>query len=186
MAPGYADQTQSYEWLNELERPEVQESLKKLIQKLPEIQRSMDSVGNLIQFSESVVKDRETIDKLEQRLTYSSINAESIEALVQLLGKLPVLLKLVERLEQVTVFLESVWKDKETLDQLYHSAMDFPVVERGKETLELVDRIKEKAESQPQQQISIFTVLKWMKDPNVQKGLHYIQATLDTISEKSR
>jgi uncharacterized protein YjgD (DUF1641 family) len=186
MASGYADQTKTYDWINELERPEVQESLKQLIQKLPEIQRSMDSVGSLIQFSESVMRDHETIDKFEQRLTYSSINAESLEGLIELLGKLPVLLKLVERLELVTAFLENVWKDKESLDQLYQSALDFPVVERGKKTLELIDQIKEKAESQPQQQISIFTVLKWMKDPNVQKGLHYIQATLDTVSEKSR
>ncbi|MYL55489.1 hypothetical protein GLW08_19455 [Pontibacillus yanchengensis] len=183
MASTYAD-VSKYDWLQELEKPEVQESLTYLIKKLPDIQQAMDSVDHLVQFGQSVTKDQDAIQQLEERITYSTLNEENIEAMIKLLGKMPMLFEMVERLEQMIVFVESVLGDRESLDSLYRSMSEQPVLQQGKDVLDKLDTIKEKAESTPQENISIFAVLKWMKDPNVQKSLHYIQTALDVFNKK--
>ncbi|WP_347861862.1 hypothetical protein U0355_01220 [Salimicrobium sp. PL1-032A] len=180
MTSGYTDRM---DWMSELEKPEVQESLTQLLKKIPDIQRSIDSAEEMLAFGQSVMKDKEMINDFEERFTYSTLTQENLEALISLLGKLPMLLELAERLEQITVFIENVLGDQTSLDTLFESFSAQPLARRGKEALTMVETIKEKAEATPQQQISIFTVLKWIKDPNVQKGLHYIQTTMDVLNK---
>jgi len=184
MPSGYTDQITKNDWLNELDKPEVQESLAQLIKKLPDIQRSLNSVEGMLKFGQSVTEDSDIIEQFEEQLTYSSINQTNIEALIKLLGKLPMLLEWIEKLEQAAVFIENVLGDQESLETLFESLSNQPVVQQGKDTWSVVQTIKERVESTPQEQVSIFTVLKWIKDPNVQKSLRYIQTTMDVLNKK--
>lgn len=172
------------DWLNELENPEVQESLAYLIQKLPDLQKGLEKVENFAQFSQNAMMDKETISRFENNLNYSSVNADSLDALFKLIGKLPMLLELVEKLEQMTVFIENTLGDRRSIESLYESLIAQPVVEQGQDVIKTLTAIKEKAETTPQEPISIFTVLKWIKDPSTQKVLHYIQSTIDVINKK--
>lgn len=176
--------TATQDWVKQLECPEIQDSLTYLIQKLPDIQKSVQSADELITFGQSFLKDQETIQSFENRLKAYPLNAKTLEAAITLVGKLPMLLQLVETLEQITLFVQNVLGDEQSIDQLMQSFNELPLVEKGKETVGLLEEIKERAESEPQQQVSIFALMKWMKDPTVQKGLHYARAALDVLDQK--
>ncbi|WP_062350717.1 hypothetical protein [Bacillus kwashiorkori] len=184
MTTTQVEQTNQYEWLNELDRPDVQESLTFLIQKLPDIQKSVAQLDSVIQFGQAVLQDKTTIDNMEDKLSYTPINYDTLEALVGLLGKLPVLLELVEKLEQGVEFIKAVLADKQSLDQLNESITSLPVITKAKEVAEFVHEVKERAEQEPVQHISLFTVLKWIKSPTVQNGLHYVKTALDVLEKK--
>lgn len=176
--------TATKDWLELLERPDIQDSLTYLIHKLPDIQKSVQSADELLTFGQSFIKDQETIQSFENRLKTYPLNADTLEAAVALLGKLPMLLQLIETVEQLTVFVQDVLGDEQSIEQLFQSLNELPLVQKGKETAGLIDEIKEEAQSKPQQQVSLFTLMKWLKDPTVQKGLHYAKAALDVLGKK--
>lgn len=169
-----------------LDEPEVQQSLLYLIQKLPDIKQAVQSVDSILKFGQAVMQDEETTEMYENRLSTYPIGYETIEAGIVLLGKLPLLLQHVEMIEQVTVFVQDVLGDEQSLEQIAESVSELPGVEEGKGALQLVNEIKERAEVERQEHISIFTLMKWLKDPTVQKGLHYAKTTLTVLGEKNK
>lgn len=174
------------EIMNELDQPEVKESLLYLIQKLPEIQEAVQSVDSIVKFGQAVMEDSETAKMYEERFSTYPIGYETIEAGIALLGKLPLLLQHVGMIEQITVFVQDVLGDEQSIEQITQSINELPGVEEGKGALQLVNEIKERAEVERQEQVSLFTLMKWLKDPTVQKGLHYAKTALTVIGEKSR
>lgn len=174
------------DWTKELAQPEIQESLTFLIQKLPDIQQSMQSFEQILTFGQSFLQDKNTIQTIEDRLNVYPINSETVEAGLTLLGKLPMLLQQVELLEQLTVFLQDVLNDEQSLQQINQSLNDLPLVEEGKEVVEIVNEIKARTEMEPQENVSLFTLMKWLKDPTVQKGLHYVKTTLAVLGERQK
>lgn len=178
--------TESKDLLSQLEQPEVKESLLYLINKLPDIKQTVESIDTAVTFGQSIIEDKDTTKLFEERLSTYPISFETIEACIQLLGKLPMLLKHVEMLEQLTVFIEDVLGDERSLQQIKTSIQELPLVEEGKEAVQLVSEIKERAKIEPKEQVSIFTLMKWLKEPTVQKGLHYVKVALTVLGEKSK
>lgn len=172
--------------MSELEQPKVKESLLYLIDKLPDIHQAVQSVDSIVKFGQSVMEDEKTIEMYEDRLSTYPIGYETIEAGIALLGKLPLLLQHVEMIEQITVFVQDVLGDEQSLEQISESINDLPGIEEGKGALEIISEIKERAEFEEQEQISLFTLMKWLKDPTVQKGLHYTKTALTVIGEKTK
>ncbi|TCT24557.1 uncharacterized protein DUF1641 [Melghiribacillus thermohalophilus] len=115
-----------------------------------------------------------------------NVDIDTLEAGMKLLEKLPRLVEMVEKLEIAVEFIENVLRDQESMDYLQDSAKAYmePVRRRVDDGLNFWKEVQAKAETN-KQHISIFTIMKWMKDPNVQKGLSYVQAIMDTMP-KSR
>lgn len=174
------------EWSKELAEPEVQEALSYLIRKLPEIQQSVQSLDEMVTFGKSVLQDQETIDTFEKRLSVYPLNAETLEAGIHLIGKLPMLLQHVEMLEQITVFIQDILGDQQSLEQMNQSISELPFVKEGKSAMEMAQEIKERAATEPRETVSVFTLMRWLKDPTVQQGLHYVKTTLTVLGEKQR
>ncbi|SES33669.1 hypothetical protein [Salipaludibacillus aurantiacus] len=171
-------------WAETMKHPEVQESMTYLLRKLPEIQAAVESLDQIVQFGQQTFQDRKSMDYLEDQISLSSIDQESIEAFVKLIGKIPVLLKLVERIEEMATFAESVWNDRESLAYMSSSISQNTLTQKSKELWEKADHIQALAEQNKDEHISIFTVMKWMKDPSVQKSLRYAKATLQVMNNK--
>ncbi|MBO8155726.1 MAG: DUF1641 domain-containing protein [Bacillaceae bacterium] len=181
-----AGQNVQSDWKESLKQPEVQESLRTLVERLPDLVESLEKVDEAVSFGRNVMNDKQTMEELKNRLEYTNVDLDTLEAGLKLLEKLPKLLELVEKLETAVEFIENVLKDQESLEYLQDSAKTYmePVQKRVDDGVNFWKEVQAKAESN-QQHISIFTVLKWMKDPNVQKGLSYVQAFIDTMP-KSR
>lgn len=171
------------EWTEELSDPEVQQSLAYLIRKLPELQQSVESINNIVTFGESFLQDKQTINSFENRLQTYPIDAEAIEAGIQLIGKLPMLLQHVQLIEQVTVFIQDILGDEQSMEQVNTSIQQLPFIKEGQEALEVAKEVKNRIDIEPRETISIFTMMKWLKDPTVQQGLHVVKTALTVLGE---
>lgn len=173
--------------MTELERPEVQQSLASLLNKLPEFEKSIDSIGNAVQFGKAVFEDQTSIEKYDQLLSTYNLNMETITAIVTLLEKLPKLVKLMEQLEDILEFVTAVIQDKQSVEYLISNVKEYaePWVQKGKGGLSLFEEVQSRMECNPQN-VKFFSLVKWLKDPMVQKGLCYVQATMEVLNERTQ
>lgn len=78
------------DWVDELNKPEVQASLQKLIEKLPEITTKIEQAEHLLAFGQSVLDDERTLAKVKTKLEYSNIDINTLEAGFRLLEKITI------------------------------------------------------------------------------------------------
>ncbi|MFJ7935620.1 hypothetical protein [Sporosarcina sp. NPDC096371] len=170
----------------ELERPEVQASLTSLLNKLPEFEKSIHSIGNAVQFGKAVATDQSVINQYDQLLSTYNISMETITSLVLLLEKLPKMLAMIEQLENIIDFATAIVKDDESTAYMLTNLKEYaePVLSKGQEGLSFIQEVKERAQCNPQQ-VKLFSLVKWLKDPMVQKGFCYVQAALEVMNEKT-
>ena len=112
LAESDENMNESFDLVKELEQPEIKQSLTYLIRKLPDIQQSVESLDKIITFGTAVLQDSETMNSLENRFQTYPVDAEAIEAGIQLIGKLPMLLVQIEMLERITFFIKDVLNDE--------------------------------------------------------------------------
>ncbi|MGE7092961.1 hypothetical protein ACQKII_16210 [Lysinibacillus sp. NPDC048646] len=172
--------------LEQLKQPDVQAALVSLLQKLPTYEENLQAIGNVVSFGQAVLQDQQAIQKYDDLVRSYNLNLETVEALVGLLEKLPKLLQMINQLEDLLDFATAVLADQQTIDYATASIQSYtePVVEKGKQGLSLVKEIQQQAEA-TKEPVKLFTIMKWLKDPSVQKSLKYVQATLQVLNKKS-
>ncbi|WP_042352605.1 hypothetical protein [Bacillus massiliigorillae] len=173
------------DWLNELEDPRIQQSMIELIRKLPEIQTTLQSVEDIVSFGKATIQDKQTTAMLEEKLSTYNVNGETLQALFTLLEKLPAMVKVIQQFEEISAFLLSIVQDKESSAYLINNLKEYadPVLQGGKNGLAFIQEVKERANCNPQS-ITIFSIVRWLKEPAVQKSLCYVQAAIDVLSDK--
>lgn len=170
-----------------LEKPEIRHSLQQLLEKLPEIQETIESVGEVMEFGKSVLKDEKTIGRYEDLVSTYNISLDTLSAIVQIIEKMPKLVHILQQLEDVTDFITAVLQDKQTTTYAINNAKEYidPLIENGKKGMGFIKIVQQRAEEKPQN-LTVFSMIKWMKDPSVQRLLNYVQATLDILKEKNK
>lgn len=180
--------TREFEWLDKLSEPEIQESLTELIGKLPKIKEAMTAVENGVDFLREAAQD-ELVGEQWDRLTGSlNVNEETLKNLIALIDKLPFLVRMANLLEQSVGFVEAVMNDKQSVNDLAEGLKDNArgITDQVQKGYSLMQEVQARAAANPQQQISIFTVLKWMKEPSVQNILRYVQAFIQVLNEYNK
>lgn len=176
------------QWVEELAKPEVQDALTTLIQKLPEIKEAINKAEQGIAAVSAFASDTDSLNYLSERVERFSqlaFNKENMEALAVLIESLPRLAKLVSVLDRVYSTVEPLISDKDSLAYLVDTAkvITTPVTDRVGEGVSIVKEAKERA-ARKTETISIFGLLKLLKDPAVQNGLKFTQSLLEILSEK--
>ncbi|WP_027415662.1 DUF1641 domain-containing protein [Aneurinibacillus terranovensis] len=179
---------QNLTWLNELSDPQVQEALTALIQKLPQIQEAMGKVEQGVEIVSSFARDTESINYLAERFERFSelaLNKKNLESLAVIIENLPRIADMMLLLNRIASVVEPIITDKNSLAVVTDTAklVTEPVTERVQEGISIVKEAKARAERN-QTNVSIFGMLKLLKDPAVQKGFKFVQALLDVLSEK--
>ncbi|WP_052947475.1 DUF1641 domain-containing protein [Aneurinibacillus tyrosinisolvens] len=174
-------------WLNELSNPEIQEALATLIRKLPQITDAMEKAEQGIEMVSAFASDAESINYLAGRvspLSKMALSQENLEALTVIIEKLPSIAKSVALLERVSSLVEPL-ANRDMLIAVTETVelVTSPVKERVQDGASIVKEAKERAERN-QSTVSIFGLMKMLKDPAVQKGIKFVQALLDVLSEK--
>lgn len=189
------DVQQSAQWMNELAKPEVQEALALLVQKLPQIKEAVVKAEQGIGLAAAFASDTESINYLAERASSISkfaLNKENLEALATIMDSLPRLAKMVGALDRLYTTLEPVLTDKDILVDMANmvQVVAAPVTERvqegvsmAKEGMSMVQEARERA-ARNTETLSIFGVLKMLKDPAVQNGLKFAQAMFDVMAER--
>jgi len=173
--------------LTELEKPEIQESLKSLLHYLPNIQKSVEVVENVLDFGKSVFQDEQALNKYEHLASTYNMNLETIEAGIVLIEKLPKLVKMLEQVENLIDFTTAVLQDKQTTEYAAASMKGYidPIIQKGNKGKKLWQEVQQQVSSNTQP-VKIMSIIKWMKDPTVQKVLQYVQATLEVLNNKKK
>lgn len=169
----------------QLNQPETQKALVQLLANLPTYQKNLQQLDELIAFGTAVLQDEQAIEKYDNLIQSYNLNIETVQALINLLEKLPRLNELIETLDNVISFAESALKDEETMDYAINSIQSYtdPIVEKGKQGMDIAKEIKQDAQMH-EEPISIFQMMKWMKEPSVQQGLRYVRAALTAFNNK--
>lgn len=172
--------------LEKLQQPDIQSALISLLHNLPTYEKNLEAIGNIADFGKSIIQDKQAIQKYDELVRSYNINLETIEALVGLLEKLPRLYKLIEQLESLIDFASAVLVDQQTLDYATVSIKSYtePLLQKGKQGLSLVEEIQQQAQAMTEP-VKLFTIIKWLKDPTVQKSLKFAQATLTVLNRKT-
>lgn len=167
--------------------PEVKQSITNLLHRLPELEKGIGSLENVIDFGHSLLEDKPFIDEVENKLAIHQLDMETLSSLLVLMEKLPSLIASINKIEEALTFVTAISQDSSSIDYLTEQINTYaePVLAEGKRGMSFIAAVKKKAE-RDQKKYSIFSVFRWLKDPAVQKGFRYINATLETINENSK
>lgn len=167
--------------------PEVRQSITNLLHRLPELEKGIGSLENVVDFGHSLLEDKPFIDEMENKLAIHQLDMETLSSLLVLLEKLPSLIASINKIEESLAFVTAISQDSASVDYLTEQVNTYvePVLEEGRKGMSFIAAVKTKAEHD-QKRYSIFSIFKWLKDPAVQKGFRYINATLETLNENKK
>lgn len=170
-----------------LTRPDVEQALVSLVERLPEIEKSLRRLEDAVDFGKATMNDQHVKDKLDSLLDSSNLQIETFEAAVKLAEKLPMLLQMTNQLEQVLAFAQDVYGDEQTRELIGQRVEEYvaPVKEKADVTRAMLSEIRGRAE-RDDRTITLFSLIRWLKEPSVQHGLKYMQATVEVLSEQTK
>ncbi|RST73081.1 hypothetical protein D4T97_014475 [Siminovitchia acidinfaciens] len=173
--------------IEKLNNPETTDSLERLLDRLPGIVEKVDKLDQLLTTVEAVLEDESAMEKLKMKIDHTNIDVNTLETGLHLLEKLPFLLHATEKFEHVALFMEEVTKDEKSMRYLIEQAEGHlqPLKERISTSKQVWETIKIDAEKN-RRQITLFTVMKWMKEPQVQRVLSYVQAFINAVPNKEK
>lgn len=169
----------------QLQQPETEQAIIKFLENFPKYQKNLDILGDLLDFGQAVLLDKQSISKYDQLLRSYNLNVETALATISLIEKLPSLNKRIDQIDNILSFVEDVLKDEKSLEYVGDSIETYtkPIINKVKELSELWKDIQHNCECQ-ESPIKITTVLKWLRDPSVQKALKYVHAILKALDNK--
>lgn len=174
--------------LEELADPEVQEAIVTLIRKLPKIKDALVAGEQGLELAASILQDKDSLSgllgRLEQQFSPYRVEKESIVAVFTLLEKMPKLVKYVNALENVADFVESIGKDKQSQQYLLNGVKGYIASTKVENGIAVLREAKARAEHN-HETVSIFSLIRLMKDPTVQKTLRFTQSLLEVLAEKT-
>ncbi|WP_078411186.1 hypothetical protein [Priestia abyssalis] len=174
--------------LSLLKQKEIQSSLINALEKLPGLVNQYSALERTINFIQSVINDKESLeyifDRLEKDLQPYILNKDSLEAFFSLVESLPKYVKYLSLIEPIIDFILSVSNDKESVDYLFEGVQEVtePIQQKVQNGWTILQKAKKEAE-RARTPVTIFTVIKLMKEPAVQQGLHFAKALLTITSE---
>lgn len=179
----------STSWSEELSNPSVQEALTALIQKLPQINEALGKLEQGIGVISSLSTDTQMISNITEPISQISkvaLNKENVEALASIADKLPKIAQSLELLDKVVPIIEKVGQKENWVAVAgLVEVLAAPITDRVQDGMSVVKEAKQRSE-QNTSVVSIFGVLKLLKDPLVQDGLKFIQALLEVVNEKRK
>jgi len=94
------------------------------------------------------------------------------------------LLQHIQLIETTNVFIQDLLGDEQSMEQVNTSISQLPFVQKGVEALDIAKEVNERVANEPEEKVSIFTMMKWLKDPTVQQGLHVVKTALTVLGER--
>lgn len=172
-----------------LSKPEIQASIASALEKLPGVLEKYDAFDRMVTFANEVLKDGASMEYLLSGLRGDlppvQLNRETLESAVILLDKLPKIAKYVQMMEQLFDTVESVATDKQSLEYLVNGAKEMvePWNSKIRDGLSVVQEAQKRA-AKDHSSMTLFSLLKLIKDPSMQKGLHLVKAFLTILEER--
>jgi len=174
-----------------LRQPDVQENLAAVLLQLPQMMEQYKVMTRTVEFAVQVLQDKESMSYLlagfGENMPQVTLGRETLEAAAELLGKLPKIVKYVAVAERLIDTAEAVLTDKASLSYLADGVHDLaqPVRDRVESGRELWAEAQTRAD-RDQSPVTVLSLLKLLKDPQVQRGVHMLKALLAVSQERTR
>lgn len=173
--------------LKELEKEEQVESLQYLVKKLPEFVSSVKVLEDKLNFVVEALSDQQSLSMVvadtEQKIEQLRINEEHFEAMLELVHTLPKLVPVVKQMENIMDFAKDVWGDERTFEAIVAGVNDVIPIKKGAELIEETnEHFKANEDMAP---VSLFGLLRMLKDPTIQHGLKYLQSFLYVVNKRT-
>lgn len=172
--------------LRELENEEQIESLYYLVNRLPEFTSAIRSMEDKLAFVASVMEDKQSLrtisQEMEEKVEKLHLNKEHFDAMLQMVHLLPRLVPMMQKLDEVTTFINDVVTDKDSMEYAISSLNDIVPIEKGIEVIKETNEQFKADKSTPN--VSLLGMYRLLKDPMVQNGFKYIETLLDVIRKK--
>lgn len=126
----------------------------------------------------------EKMPELAELMSALTKNEETLQSLVKVIDSLPTLAKLLRLVDRVYGAVEDAVTDGSTMEGAVKMAQGYvqPVIGTVQKGYRAFEVAKERSE-QDTTKYNVFSLLKMLKDPNVQKALRFTQAMLDALGE---
>ena len=172
--------------LKGLEQAEQIESLTYLIDKLPDLVNTIKIVEDKTDFLINILNDHQSLSIIandtEEKIKNLQIDSTHFDALLKMTHMLPRIMPIMEQVENITDFLEDVFNDEQTVSTLIEGVNDIIPIKESTKIFEETN--KHYQANQNQSDISIFGLMKMLKDPVVQDGLKFTKSMLHVINER--
>jgi uncharacterized protein YjgD (DUF1641 family) len=175
--------------LEVMSQAHVQESLAHMLDRLPQLVQHLDAMERMASFASAVMSDRQSLEYLytgiRDDLPPVTLNKDTLAAALVLLDKLPKLVESLAVLDRGLDFVRALAADKASLEYLFQGAAGWvePLQSRVQAGVDVVRAAEERSRNDTSP-VSIFTVLRLLKDPVVQRGVHFAQALLVELAQR--
>ncbi|WP_339230556.1 hypothetical protein NSQ77_09410 [Oceanobacillus sp. FSL K6-2867] len=165
------------------------ESLLYLVNKLPDLAKTVKTADEALTFAQSTLNDKETMNQLfeeaETKLEASNLNTDTLDALFRVLHLLPEVVPLLEKLVDISEFVKEAAKDSDSIEMLLDEVS--PITNSFNLTVDVLKETNHRVQADDQlPHVSIFKLLNLLKDPSVRKGYKYVQTLLNVLSEENK
>lgn len=176
------------EILSEMSKQENRDALLLIVERLPEISKTVKSLEELTMFANSTISDKQSLgeifDQAEKKFETFGLSGQTLESLIQLTKILPQVVLLLQNTLEGIQFVSGVLKDQESV-QFLTGELE-PVIGKVQGTAALfAETNKRCAADSDLPTISIFKLVSLLKDENIRKGYKYLQTFLAVLSEKN-
>lgn len=115
-----------------LTRPDVEQALIALIDRLPKIEQSLRRLEDAVDFGMATMKDEAVKEKVDAAIDNSNIQIETLEAAIKLTEKLPMLLQVTNQIESIFTFVQDAYHDEQTKELIGQRIEEYAVPAKEK------------------------------------------------------
>lgn len=173
--------------LETLAQDEQAESLQYLVEKLPELASSVQMIEDKMDFATAALNDhhslRSTVNEIENKIEQLRFNEEHFNAIIDMMHLLPKFVPMMEQADRLMDFAQNVMEDEKTTQSFIDGINEVVPLKKGAEILEkTTEHFQQNEDTTP---ISIFGLMRMLKDPTVQHSLKYMQSLLYVVGKES-
>ncbi|WP_304458255.1 DUF1641 domain-containing protein [Alicyclobacillus sendaiensis] len=169
--------------------PDFQEKFVRVIERLAEWEEALGDLPTAIAFGKELVQDRESMRYL---LTSASdeiplrVDRDTLVALAEILNALPTLVELMRPLLQFAEFAKAVLEDRASVEYLFASlTSEIESMQRRMEEARIIAREAGRVAAEDRTPVTVWSLLRLLKEPIVQKGLRYAKAFVQVAQDRA-
>jgi len=168
--------------------PDFQAKFVRVIERLAEWDEALGNLPTAIAFGRELVQDRESMRYLMASALEEiplRVDRDTLVALAELLNALPTLVELMRPLLQFAEFAKVVLEDRASVEYLFASlTSEFESMQRMIEEARIIAREAGRIAAEDRTPVTVWSLLRLLKEPVVQKGLRYAKAFVQVAQER--
>ena len=174
-----------------LNRSDVQQSIVAALNKLPKFMEQLNQLENTVDFAASALSDETSLAfllrGLKDDLPDIEANHQTLSAIISLVNKLPKLVRYLEVLEPWIDFAVDVLADDGSVQHLTQGVNSLvePIQSTVGKGRNILEDGKRRA-SADASHVGVFTLLKLLKEPTLQRGIKVAKSCLEVLEEEKK